>query len=376
MATVAIVLYALAAYGSPFIAGLVTFASFAPGIIVSPLAGALLDRHRRSLLVRLDYALAGLTFGLLASLAALGSMPPELLLAIVAVSALTTPLSSSGLGSLFPLIVPEALWERANATDSNTWVVASILGPPAAAFGFQIAGGPFALAIVAGFYLAAAVAVLRIPEPVTRSPTSAGLLRSAWHGLLFTIRSATLRGLGISVASLNVAAGVLVIVLPVILVDRLHAGEGAVGLAWGAMGLAGVVSAIIVGRLDSRDRERWWLAGGMVGTAAAIATLLAPLNVITVLLAMAGVGLFNGLLDVALFTVRQRRTPRAWMGRAFAVSMAINSTGYPIGSALSGPLVSTSLDAALVTAVAACLVGAAAGIVLIPATKREAMPAP
>jgi hypothetical protein len=38
-------------------------------------------------------------------------------------------------------------------------------------------------------------------------------------------------------------------------------------------------------------------------------------------------GILNGPLDIALFTLRQRRTDKAWTGRAFAISMSFNALG-------------------------------------------------
>jgi MFS family permease len=55
MLSVALVLFTLARFGSPELAGIVTFVSVFPGLVVSPIAGALLDRHGRSRLVVLDY---------------------------------------------------------------------------------------------------------------------------------------------------------------------------------------------------------------------------------------------------------------------------------------------------------------------------------
>ena len=60
-------------------------------------------------------------------------LSPALLVVIATVSSLTGPFSQTGLRSLFPLMVPEPLWERVNALDSNGYLVASILGPPIAA---------------------------------------------------------------------------------------------------------------------------------------------------------------------------------------------------------------------------------------------------
>ena len=51
MVAIAIVLFTLTEYGSPTLAGIVTFASILPGLVVAPIAGALLDRHGRMRLV-------------------------------------------------------------------------------------------------------------------------------------------------------------------------------------------------------------------------------------------------------------------------------------------------------------------------------------
>ena len=47
MVSIALVLFTLTEYGSPALAGLVTLASILPGLLVAPIAGALLDRHGR-----------------------------------------------------------------------------------------------------------------------------------------------------------------------------------------------------------------------------------------------------------------------------------------------------------------------------------------
>ena len=58
MVALILVLLALQEYGSAELAGLVTFLAVAPGIVASPIAGALLDRHGRTRLVVLDYFIA------------------------------------------------------------------------------------------------------------------------------------------------------------------------------------------------------------------------------------------------------------------------------------------------------------------------------
>src|SRR5512135_1500622 len=141
MVAIAMVLFTLGTYHSAPLAGLVTFAGLAPGLLVSPIAGALLDRHGRVRLVQLDYVVALGSLALIGVLGMAGTLPAWLLVTIAAVSSLTAPLSSTGLRSLFPLLAPSHLWERVNAVDSNGYVVATIVGPPLAAALVGLIGG-------------------------------------------------------------------------------------------------------------------------------------------------------------------------------------------------------------------------------------------
>ena len=79
------------------------------------------------------------------------------------------------------------------------------------------------------------------------------------------------------------------------------------------------------------------------------------------------VGLLIGPMDIALFTVRQRRTDPAWMGRAFSVSMAFNYLGVPIGAAVAGLLADRSIEAAiLVLGIGGATASAVAAALLVP----------
>src|SRR5262249_36619275 len=108
---IALVLFVLQRFHSPALAGFATFLAIVPGLAVSPIAGALLDRHGRLRLILLDYAVAGLALTLIAALSLLNMLSPAALLVIVAVSSLTGPLSASGARTLFPLVVPRELWD-------------------------------------------------------------------------------------------------------------------------------------------------------------------------------------------------------------------------------------------------------------------------
>jgi MFS family permease len=373
MVGVALVLFTLGEYHSPALTGAVTFASVFPGLIVAPVAGALLDRHGRTRLVILDYVVATIALALIGGLALAQALPIPVLFAITVVSSLTAILSHTGLRSLFPILVPERLWERVNAIDSNGYLVATILGPPIAAALVSIVGGPKTLILIGAVYGAATLAMIGAPDPMSAHDSTGNLLVDTWHGIRYTWRNRTLRGLGFSVSMLNLSGGMVTIVVPLIVLDRLRAGEVAVGLVFAVSGVAGMIAALIAGRIDSRGREWSLLVLPMGGIAVADLFLLggahasdAATGLLLVGFGLALGGALNGPMDIGLFTIRQRRTDPAWMGRAFAVSMAFNFVGYPIGAALAGAVAAVSLDAAIIIGAVACVGAGLIAAFMIP----------
>jgi MFS family permease len=366
MMNVAIVLFALNAYRSAPIAGLASFCGIFPGLLVSPIAGALLDRHGRNRLVVLDYIVALGSLVALGTLALAGLLPAWLLLVIAGVASLTTPLSATGLRSVFPLIVPSHLWERMNAIDSTGYLLATLIGPPVAAAMVALWGGATAFIIIGCAYGLAAAVIARAPKLAVPGRSSQSLLIEAWEGLVYTWRNPTLRGLGFSISLCNIINGAVTIVVPLIVLQRLHLRETVVGLIFGIQGLAGIVSAVVFGRLDSRSREKMMLSLPMFATAFAAAMLLLNSSLMVLSGTMIVIGFLNGPVDIALFTLRQRRTDPEWTGRAFAVSMSFNYLGVPLGSAIAGILAARSIESAIVFGVVTCVMSGVATLLMIP----------
>jgi predicted MFS family arabinose efflux permease len=194
-------------------------------------------------------------------------------------------------------------------------------------------------------------------------------LRYAWA-------NKTIRGLIFSIATLNLAGGIETIVVPLLVIERLGLPEWVIGVVFALSGISGMVSVFLFSRVDSRGREWQMLVYPMLPLAPIVALLLlagSPMAVAMPILglavmgsAMFALGLLGGPMDIGLFTIRQRRTDPAWIGRAFAVSMALNFVGYPIGAALAGALADSSLELAIMAAVLASAVGTICAFVLVP----------
>jgi MFS family permease len=368
MASVALVLFALQRFHSPAIAGLTVFAAAFPGIAVSPVAGALLDRSGRIKLIMLDYAIAALAMALIVVLGAAGVLSAGLLIGVAALSSFTNPLSSAGTRTLFPMIVPRDLWDRANAVDSTGYVIAAVVGAPLAGVIAGVVSRPAALVATAVAFAAAALSLVRMPAlplPARRVPEQ-HILRDAWDGLTYVARNPSLRGLAVSLSVANLGSGMLIVALPVLLLDHLHQGAAVVGLLWALGAVSGGVAALVAGQRGSQGRERRLVVLGLLASAVALAALVVLPGLLVVAAAMLVFGASGGLVDIGMFSMRQRRTDPAWFGRAFAVSMSLNFMGNPIGSAMAGPLIGVGLGVAFAVGAGLSLVAALLAALMIP----------
>jgi len=371
MGQVTVVLLVLEQYRSPGLAGLAVCLSIAPGLLVSPLAGALLDRYPRVRLIRVDHVVAALSLLLVAGLSATGRLSPWLLLTALTVSSLTTPLSDTGTRAMLPAVVPSRLWDKANALDSGGYVVAGLLGPPLGGVLVGSAGPAVAIVVTGALHACAALTVGGVADPRRTEADGGALAGRVLDGLRYVLAHPTLRGLAVSVSLRNVGPGVLVVALPALAAQRLHAGPAVIGALFAVLGLAGVISGVVSGSASTEGRERNLLAGGIAGSALGLAVVATADTVAQTVIGMIVIGLSTGPLDVSLFSLRQRCTEVTVQGRAFAVSMALNYVGLPLGSAIAGPLVQWSPGGALALAAVTTALAAALSLLLVP---RSAAP--
>jgi MFS family permease len=366
----ALVLFVLQRYGSASLAGISVFLAIAPGVIVSPLAGALLDRYGRVRLMVSDYAASAIALTGIVVLANLHAPLPAIL-ALVVFSSLMNPLGTSGSRSLFPLVIPSHLWDRANAVDSMFYMVTTVLGPPLAGAIVAFYSPEAAIAGTAVVFLAGAVTLAAVRDVPSDRDDRVGLLAEARAGVLYVVRNNALRGLAVGMSVVNLGQGILIVALPVKVLEGGYGGVQVVGVLWSIMGLSGIVSGLIAGRLGSVGRERPMLVGGIVGIGAGIAAIATASSLAGLVVGVVLVGIGSAVMDVALFSLRQRVTDPAWFGRAFAVSMHLNYSGIPVGSALSGPLLAISTPVALTVAVAFAIAAAGLTYVMVPSSERS-----
>jgi MFS family permease len=371
---IVLILFVLQRYRSPSLAGLTVLLSILPGLVFSPVAGALLDRQGRVRLMILDYSVtAGLTVAIV-MLSFAHQLPPPILLLLVSVLGVSNILSITGARSLFPLMLPRHLWDRANGLDSSLYSLTTVMGPAMAGVTVARFGPEAAFLVAASVVAIAAVSLLGVHEPVARAAPGGTLIGAAWAGLLYVVRHPSLRGLAITLFLCNLGFGVIPVGIPVLVLRYLHGSAATVGQVFAVFGLAGLVTGLLIGRVNTEGRERWQIAGCIAIQSLALAVLAFANSLPIVFVFAAIAGGAESIVNVGLFALRQRRTDPAWFGRAFAVSMSLNFVGVPIGSAISGPLLEHSLALPLLLGAAISSVSVIAALVLIP--KKGPLAAP
>src|SRR3989442_10282920 len=148
--------------------------------------------------------------------------------------------------------------------------------------------------------------MVRLSAPPNKAVQTGSVLRNSWLGLRYMLRNPTLRGLALTLSTYNIGNGIIVIVVPVLVLGRLHSGPATVGFLWGAMGAAGLVSALIAGRFPSEGRERQMIAVAILIGGLAVALLPFANNPAVVAVSGTLLGLAARPLGIGLFTLRQQ----------------------------------------------------------------------
>lgn len=371
---VSLVLTSLRLYGSPAIAGLVVFLATFPGLLLTPFAGALLDRRGRVAFIRIDLVVATAGFIVVAALAASGRLGAPILCTVAALLSCTRPLAQAGARAQVPSMTPERSWDHVNAIDTAIFTAVALTAPATAAALFGVIGPAGVFVTGAAILAASGIGLARVPETGVVAAT-ASIWRETQSGVSYFVRNRTLVALSISSALLNVAPGTVVVVLPLLVVRHLHQSSGMLAAVFVVEQLGGMVALFAAGRAGTRGREVPVMIASAAVTAAGLLVVLVGQSLAAAFAGMVLVGAGNGPYWVALYGLRQRSTTPRMFARAFALSYACNVAGMPLGSAVAGAVSSAAGIGAALGVAALCPLLAIGALGMVPATREPIVPA-
>ena len=326
---------------------LAAFFTELPGMLLSSLAGAVVDRvPRKPVLIGTDAGLALCTLVLLAAIWTNTFSVPLLYTAALiqgCISIFQGPAKEASLA----LMIPAAQRDRMNGVQQMAFPFAGVVAPALTGLVYAVGGIAAIIAVdLSTFVLAAATLLcMSIPQPLASEFTDQG--SSLWHdaraGLRFLRQQPGLLLLLLnSVVSCYLLNGSLEMTVPYVV--TLTGSQATTGLVMMAMSLGAFTGgAIIAARANVQRRVRWMMVGGLLtalmygvyGLTRSPWLLASALFLLLIPLPMGG-ALMNSLL--------QSRVPPPLQGRIFAISAQLGFIGSTASFLSIGPLVDRLLE--------------------------------
>ncbi|MEV5979616.1 MFS transporter [Streptomyces sp. NPDC052114] len=362
MTTYGIPLLVLATTNSAALTGVAFALEWVPRLGAFAVAGAMVDRHGTTRVLRLASALRATVV-----VAAAGALP-QLDSGLPTTVTVMLLAASTGVLTEFSYIAAEtaggvasrqagARAHRVQSVLLGIDQVGTLAGPAAAGLLLERAGTAGMLVTIAVFSLLACALAPRqhttgqteLPQPVLAG------LRTGWA----TLRS--LPALGWLVCGLtlsNLAVGLLQAAAPVIVVQQFGHSSADVGLIWSVAAVASLMTVAVCRR--AIDRFGLWPVGALSATVAACACLAVSLThtytayLVLIAVLMAG----EGGMTVVLRTLRSHLIPQQVFGATLSLTILLLLLPFP----LAGVLVATVPPALLGHMITICAAVQALGL--------------
>ncbi len=324
--------------GSLFRFALFAVLALVPGLLVTPLAGAIVDRvDRRRVMLAGDLA-AGLTQAALLGLLVTGGLHAWHIYALLVSLSLALTFQRLAYASAVPQLVPKQYLGHANGIVQMTGGVALFVVPLVAVGLLAVIGlrGILVLDVASYAFAVTVVLLVRFPKtlPWRRRESLGAEIR---HGFTYSWQHRGFRSMLLFFAMLNIFLSPLFLLLtPLVLAfDTLDA-VARVAMAGGA---GATIGGLALGLWGGPKRRR------MRGTLALTAVLAAccALTGLRADLWLIAAGAFAMALALALLngvyaTIVQVKVPQRFHGRVFALNTLIAWSTLPIGHGLVAPL--------------------------------------
>lgn len=346
--TVLPILALLTIGGSPTEVAILAMLGVGPALVVSLLAGGMVDRRpKRALMIGADLVRAALLLTIPVA-ALLGDLTMIQLYLVAGLVGAATMLFDIADNTFLPAIVDRAQLVDANARLEATDAVAEGVGPWIGGILVSAIGAPLAIAVDALSYIWSALFLRRINRAESHvrrlEEDGQGLLADAASGLK-TAKADTIVSRLLAAATVqSLGGGVFMALYMVVVIDTLSLGPGLVGFIIGIGGLGAAAGSLIASPLQTRLGVTRALlvtfgCGILFDFAVPLSVLFPQAAVPLLLLAQfCGDGLLTAFAILAL-SLRQARMPQARLGRVNATFELFGGGATLIGAGIAAALV-------------------------------------
>jgi MFS family permease len=362
--------------------GLLNASRFLPYLLVSPLAGVWVDRHRRRpTLVASDLARALALFSIPAAFV-LDLLVMEQVLLVAFVVGGFTVLQATAATSYLPSLLGREQLTRGNSRLTASANAAEIGGQGLAGFLVELVTAPVAVLLDGLSYLASAAAVGRIrhPEQASEVQASRNVARELAAGLRVIATRPILRALVAEGATFNFFRLMFTTAFTVYAVQTLELRPAVLGV----LVSMGSVGALLGAATAPAAQRRLGLGPALVGALVVgdlgpVAVLAArddsSLSIALIAVSYLAFGFGVGVALVQTVSIRQAVTPTALLGRVSGAYQLLALGPMPLGGLLGGVLAERIGELPTITVSVAGSALAVLWILLSPVARLREVPA-
>jgi DHA3 family macrolide efflux protein-like MFS transporter len=344
MTVFALSLWAWEKTGQVTALSMVAFFSFAPMVVLSPVAGALVDRWDRKRTMMMSDAGAGLSTLFVFILYGLGLLEIWHLFVASALAGAFMAFQFPAYSAAMSLMIPKGQLGRANGMLSMVESASGIMAPIIAAFLVGIVGlsGILSIDLVTCAFAILTLALIHVPQPKQSQEASqakASLWKESLYGFVYIWRRPSLLGLQLVFLSVNLLATFSTALLTPFVLARSGNDPQHLSFVMAAGSVGSLAGGAFMSIWGGPKRRVYGVIGGMIMSGIFGYTLIGigpvlPFWMLGSFLALFCMPILNGSNQA----IWQSKVPPDLQGRVFSTRRLIAQASIPIAMALVGPL--------------------------------------
>jgi DHA3 family macrolide efflux protein-like MFS transporter len=333
--------------GSATVLAMATLAAVLPGVLLGPIAGTLVDRWNRRLVMLVADGFVALISAWLAYLFWTGSMTVWHVYVAMLARAMGEAFHWPAMQASTSLMVPREHLSRVAGMNQTMQGALGVAAPPLGAILLALLPlhGVMAVDVATAAFAILPLLFVVVPQPGPSVPAESGTARSSvmsemGQGLRYVWRWPGLLAVLIMAMVINFVVNPAFALMPLLVTE--HFGGGALQLGWleSSWGIGMVLGGLLLSVWGGfRHRVYTSLSGLVVSGIAIVGVGLAPAAAFWLALgALFVAGFMNPLVNGPLFAILQATVAPEMQGRVFTLVGSLCSAMMPLSLAVAGPV--------------------------------------
>lgn len=336
--------------GSATVLAMATMVAILPGVVIGPVAGALVDRWKRRWVMVVADGVIALTTLWATLLAWNGLLQPWHVYVIMFIRATAGGFHWPAMQASTSLMVPERLLSRVAGLNQTLYGLMQIAAPALGALLLSVSALPVILMIDV---ITAAMAItpllfIDVPQPPRQQQVEAAVAKPSvvadlisgvryvikWPGLLMLMAMAMI---------INFVVNPAFSLMPILVIRNFNGGVGHLGALESALGIGMVLGGLVLSAWGGFQRRLLTSLVGLIGMGFGVLVmgLTPPTAFVGAVGAIFLVGFMNPIVNGPVFAVMQATVAPEMQGRVFTLLQSAASAMSPLSLAVAGPVADT-----------------------------------